>query len=369
MLFDESGHPVDSKKLATLSPAQAAKCQWRRCYKLVSLLHTDRAGSFFVYAGIALVPGNASECPVLWKMVDDFVATVGKGVLRHLILDRGFIDGAAIGRAKVKHGIDTTIGVRRNMNIYADAVGLSSFTDTDWQPQVLRGDAPTKGSPRGQLLDPARAVPLRLREAKRQQTIAARRLAQGLPPRAVTPLLTWSTKLPRTTSFESCPVPLDVVLCTTDKNPLADDAWAIMTTAEDPDARSVADRYALRTTIEERHRHIKAFWDIADFTSCNLSLVVNQVVFTLLTYSLLQMQLFRRGQEALNKATKWRAMEKLAPVAEDITIFSDQYYARFTTYEYTELAMSVPEEAKPRLRAKLKTRQRERLHALGPAPP
>jgi hypothetical protein len=74
----------------------------------------------------------------------------GKGVIRHLILDRGFIDGAAIGRAKIEHGMDATIGVRRNMNIYADA------------------------------------------------------------------------------------------------------AWALMTTGENPDARSVTDRCDLRTTIEER---------------------------------------------------------------------------------------------------------------------
>jgi hypothetical protein len=370
MLFDESNHPISTKELAALSPARAARCQWRRCYKLVSLLHTDRTGSFFLYAGLAVVPGNASECPVLWRMVDAFVAAVGQGVMRQLILDRGFIDGAAIGKAKREYGIDTTIGVRRNMCIYQDAVGLCGLADAEWHAHAPHEVDPTRKSPRGELLDPSRAIPLRLREAKRQQTIAAKRLAQGLPPRPAKAVLSWAAKIPRTTSFDSCPVPLDIVLCTTDKNPLADDAWAIMTTAEDPDTGSVLARYALRTTIEERHRHIKLFWDIADFTSCNLSLIVNQVLFTLLTYSLLQMQLFRRGQKALNKATKPRQMEKLTPVAEDITIFTDQYYARFTTYDYTELVLSVPEAVKPRLQAKLKTRQRERLYAArAPAPP
>ncbi|MFO7534955.1 MAG: hypothetical protein R6X19_04615 [Kiritimatiellia bacterium] len=212
-------------------------------------------------------------------------------------------------------------------------------------------------------------MPLRLREAKRQRTIAAKRLTQGLRPAVAKPALAWITKIPRTTSFDRCPVPLDIVLCTTDKNPHADDAWAIMTTAEDPEATRVLERYALPTTIEERHRHIKAFWDITGFTSCSLELVVNQVVFTLLTYSLLQMQLFRRGQKALNKATKQRLLEKLQPVAEDITVFTDGYYARFTTYDYTVLAMSVPEKAKLCLLEKLNQRQCERLSGLAHAPP
>lgn len=369
MLFDEDGHPVSSKELDSLPPKKAARCQWKRCYKLVSLLHTDRTGSFFLYAALAVVPGNAHECPVFWKLVDDFVASMGKGVIRHLILDRGFIDGAAIAKAKSEYGIDTTIGVRRNMNIYTDALGLAKLSDTQWEPHAPHVVDPAKGSPRGQLLDPSRAVPLRLREEKRQKTIAAKRLAQGLPAAPIKPTLSWATRISRTTSFESCSVPLDIVLCTTDKNPQSEDAWAIMTTVQEPDTKSAIERYALRPMIEERHRHIKGCWDITEFTSCNLSLVVNHVVFTLLTYSLLQMQLFRRGQKALNKATKSRMMEKLAPIAEDVTVFTDQYYARFTTYDYTVLAMSVPETIKPKLIARLNRKQRERSQALGPAPP
>lgn len=369
LLFDEDDHLVSKKDLDSLPPKRAARCRLRRCYKLVNLLHTDPTGSFFIYAGLAVVPGNAHECPVFWKLVDDFVAAMGKGIIKHLILDRGFIDGAAIAKVKTEYGIDTTIGVRRNMSIYTDAVGLATFSDTEWEAHAPNVTDPKKGSPRGELLDPSRAIPLRLREAKRQQTIAAKRQAQGLPAKPVKSTLSWTTKIPRTTSFDSCSVPLDIVLCTTDKNPHAEDAWAIMTTAQDPDAKSVIERYALRTTIEERHRHIKCFWDISGFFSCNLSMVVNQIVFTLLTYSLLQMQLFRIGKKALNKATKSRMMEKLAPIEEDIIVFTDQYYARFTTYEYTELAMSVPEKFKPKLRAQLHRRQRERNQALGPSPP
>jgi hypothetical protein len=363
MLFDEHNHPVSQDELARMTPAQAAHVRWRRCYKLVSLLHTNETGDFFLYAGLAVVPGNDHESPVFWKMVDDFVAALGKGVIRHLILDRGFIDGAAIGRAKLKYGIDTTIGVRRNMDAYRDAVGIAALPDTAWQRHT-RKDQPVEPPVKRHLLDASHAASMRLREAKRQRTLACQRQERGLP--EPLPQSQWIAKIDRTTSFDGCPVPLDVVLCTPDKNPKSDDAWAIMTTAEDANATTPVDRYGLRVAIEERHRHIKCFWDITDFKSPNMELVVNQVVFTLLTYSLLQQHLLRRGRKALNKASKSRLFEKLRPVAEHVTVFTDQRYARFTACEYTLMVMDVPESARDKLRARLNQRQREFHRGLDP---
>src|SRR5690606_21402880 len=109
LLFDENNHPVSSKELKRMDPAKAARCAWRRCYKLVSLIHTDLEGSFFTYAAIALVPGNAHESPILWSMVDNFVGEMGTGVIKRLILDRGFIDAESVGNAKSVYGIDVTI--------------------------------------------------------------------------------------------------------------------------------------------------------------------------------------------------------------------------------------------------------------------
>src|SRR6266511_4789024 len=39
LLFDEHNHPIDSKEV---SAEQRVRCQWKRCYKLVSLVHTNR---------------------------------------------------------------------------------------------------------------------------------------------------------------------------------------------------------------------------------------------------------------------------------------------------------------------------------------
>ncbi len=366
MYFDEHNRLVSKEALSRMTPTQAARVTRRRCYKLISLLHTNETGEFFLYAGIAVVPGNSHESPIFWKMVDDFVAQVGKGVIRDLILDRGFIDGKSIGRAKLEYGIDTTIGVRSNMDAYKDAVGIATMSDTPWveyKPETQLFKLPVKK----RLTKAEYAESLRQREEKRQQTLTRKRIEQGVPEKLPTPK--WITKVSRTTSFSSCPVPLDVVICTPDKNPMSDDSWAVMTTAEDDKAGAVFDRYGLRTTVEECHRHIKCFWDITDFKSTNLNLITNQVVFTLLTYTLLQQQLLRQGRKALNKATKSRMLEELQPVAEYIIVFTDQHYALFDTYEYTELVMSVPEASRAKLAARIKKRKMERYTKNAQAPP
>ena len=131
LLLDEHNHPVDSKKL---SPSQRARCRWRRCYKLVSLIHTNRAGEFFLYAGLKLVSGNCHECPLLYELVEEFVSSHGKGVIKRLILDRGFLDGPAIGRCKRDWNMDVLIPLRRRMDLYADVVGLAESGELDFQP-------------------------------------------------------------------------------------------------------------------------------------------------------------------------------------------------------------------------------------------
>jgi len=102
MLFDEHNHPVSSK---TVSREQRARCVWRRCYKFISLIHTNRSGDFFIYGAVKVVAGREHECPLLYRMVEQFVEFHGKGIIKKLILDRGFLDGPNIGRCKLQWGL------------------------------------------------------------------------------------------------------------------------------------------------------------------------------------------------------------------------------------------------------------------------
>ena len=77
-----------------------------------------------MYAAVAVVPGNANECPVLYELVRQFVERVGQGVIKRLILDRGFIDGKNIARCKQEWGIDVLLPMKRKMDIWEDAWAL-----------------------------------------------------------------------------------------------------------------------------------------------------------------------------------------------------------------------------------------------------
>src|SRR5712691_11918573 len=66
LLFDEHNHPVDAK---TVDVADK-RYQWRRCYKVVSLIHVNRSLDLFLTVAARVVPGNGHECPILYALVD-----------------------------------------------------------------------------------------------------------------------------------------------------------------------------------------------------------------------------------------------------------------------------------------------------------
>ena len=367
MLFDEHNHPVSKKREKNMSAADLKKCQWRRCYKMVSLLHTNENGDFFLYAAVRVLPGNAHECPVLWEMVDEFVSLMGKGVIKDLILDRGFLDGEQIAKAKLQYGIDVTIGVRRNMNVLEDALGLVKLPEVQWQSYKREASEPPIPFKR-HYTDVPRPEHIQKREAARQRTLAAKRAEGVLPPIKESEEI-MMTRLRGLNTWSSCSVPLDLVLCRDRQDENLEDCWGILSTAQDEQATPAVKRYHLRVLIEERHRHLKCFWDLAEFTSPNFALVVNQIIFTALTYTLLQQQILKQARKALNKATKKRLLEELVTAPTYITVFTDQYYGTFHNLEYTDMALSVPEEARQKLRILIKKKKREMCLAIAKAHP
>lgn len=369
MLFDEHNHPVGKEREQKMTPAELKRCQWRRCYKMISLLHTNEAGDFFLYAGLRIVPGNEHECPILWEMVDEFVSAMGKGLIKDLILDRGFLDGQAIAKAKSRYGIDVTIGVKHNMNVLEDALALAKLPEVEWEHYTREAPEPPVPYTRHCTQAP-RPERLEKREAARQETLAAKRAAGQLPPRNE-PERLMATRIKNLTSWSSCPVALDLVLCRSPEDQDMEECWGILSTAGDEQcAVPVIKRYHNRVGIEERHRHLKCFWDLADFTSPCFALVVNQIVFTALTYSLLQQQILRQARKALNKASKSRMIEELVPTSNHVIVYTDHYYAMFSTLEYTGMVLDVPDAARDKLRDLIRRKQSgTRLSLLADASP
>jgi hypothetical protein len=356
LLFDEHNHPVSKKQQAAMTPAQRDRCRWRRFYKAVLLLHCDAAGERFVVVGIRVLRAGESEGSALWPLVDTFVERL-PGVMKVLLLDRGFINGPQMGRLKTEHGIDTVIPIRSDMDILEDVRGLTKLETTQWEayePDHRPSLPPLKSS-----ADTSRAAhPVaKKRERRRQQTLAAQRVAaeqQTTPDPSRVRERTWIARFPQLTSWSDCPVPLTGVYS---RDVFADGHetnWLLVTTSQQWTARQVRDLYGLRTDIEERHRQVKCFWDLTRFHSTAHSLIVSQTVFVCLTYSLLQLHLLHQGHEELNRRT-WPTSRRLLPDGDRVIIYRQQYFGFFTLLEHTELTLSL--EGKARQRALAKTRR------------
>jgi hypothetical protein len=355
--FDKDNHPISQKDYEEMSDSQRAGCQWRRCYKMVTLLHTNRTPDLFVFVGVRLVSGKDHECPVLYEMVDDFVGAVGRGVMKRLIVDRGFLDGASISHCKSDHGIDVLIPVRRSMDIYTDAMTLFGQGEVKWQTWE-EPVQPVKPLPR------PRPKAVERREKKRQETL--RELAAEKPPIPPERLVVKAevAAIGGFSSWSSCTVPLSVVA---NREHYADghvETWLLLDTREVEDPREARREYHLRTAIEERYRQLKCFSDLVHFTSRALSLVVNQIVFVLLAYSLLQIYLAQKGREELNKRTPPRIRRQLLPSENHLIVCWKNYYGLFDPYEYTELILSFGEAARRKILEKSRRMRRQLLEGI-----
>jgi hypothetical protein len=357
LLFDEHNHPVSKQQEQELTKAQRARCRWRRCYKAVLLLHCDEAGERFVVTGVRLLREKESEATALWPLLETFLAAVGPGVMKVLLVDRGFINGEKIGWLKRDHEIDTVIPIRSDMNLQEDVRGLMKLPTT-WEPYEPAHRLPLPDPTRVSPPDTSGAHPTaEKRERTRQRTLArqkAKAVKQSPPDPSTVRERTLIARFPGLTSWWDCPVPLTGVYSRDVYADGHEEGWLLVTTNENWPAARVRDLYGVRTDIEERHRQIKCFWDLTRFRSTAWSLVLNQLVFVCLTYSLLQIHLLRHGHQELNRRT-WPTSRRLLPDGDRVIIYRQQCFAFLTLLEHTELTLSL--EGKARRKALLKARR------------
>ncbi len=363
MLFDENNHPVDPEQYKKMTEAQKVRCRWKRCYKMVTLLHTNRNRDFYVFVAVKVVSGKPHECPVLYEMVQQWVEAVGPGVIKRLILDRGFIDGEAISRCKTRYGIDILIPIRSNMDLYGDALALFRESDVEWLEYKEREEE-TK--------EPVRLRPKTIlkREKSRQKKLQQLKEQQPPPPPEKTLVKTESASIGEFRTWSSCTVPLTVVA---NREHYADghqETWFLIDTQEVQDPRQSRQEYGLRPSTEERYRQLKCFTDLTHFTSPAFSMVINQVVFIMLAYDLLQIYLLRQGRKDLNQKTLPRIRQQLLPSDNYILVYYQNYYALFRPFELVGFVVTLNEQARKKIAAKCQRIGRE-LNGLmqNPRPP
>jgi hypothetical protein len=363
LLFDEDNHPISLEQSKKMTEAQKRRCQWRRCYKMVTLLHTNRRRDFFVFVAVKVISGKDHECPVLYELVKQFVEAVGPGVIKRLILDRGFLDGVAIALCKKKYGIDILIPLRRNMDLYGDAMALFQESDVDWVECKEREE---------EVKEPIRPKPkvILKREKKRQKRLRQLKEQQPPPPPEKILVKTEAASIGEFRSWSSCTVPLTVVA---NREHYADghrEIWFLIDTQEVQDPSQIRQEYHLRPSTEERYRQLKCFSDLTHFTSRAFSMVVNQVIFIMLAYNLLQLYLLHQGRKELNPKTLPRIRQQLLPSDNHIIVYWQNYYSLFRPFELVGFVVMLGEEARKKIAAKCRRIGRE-LNGLmqNPRPP
>jgi hypothetical protein len=363
LLFDKDGHPLSRKDHEKMTDEQKMRCQWRRCYKMVTLLHTNPRLEFFLFVAVKVILGKDHECPVLYELVKQFVEVMGKGVMKRLILDRGFLDGKAISICKKDYGIDILIPVRRDMDLYEDAMALFGLPEVDWvgweEPVVDSTELPR-----------SRPEPIVKREEKRQKKLRQIKEQKPSPPPEKTIVKREAAVIGEFRSWSSCTVPLTVVA---NREHYADghqETWLLIDTKQVRDPTQSHQQYHLRTTIEERYRQLKCFTDLTHFTSRAFSMVVNQVVFTMLAYNLLQLYLLRQERRDLTKKTPPLIRQQLLPSANHIIVFWQNYYGLFSPFEFTEFIVTLGEQARKKIADKCRHLRRELTEVMrNPRPP
>jgi len=350
--FDEHNHPISQAEEDALPKAAKRRCHWERCYKAVTLLHTNLQQDLFLYGGARILPGRASEVPYLKDLPAAFAKAVGRGVLKILIHDRGFIDGAATGLLKQEHGIDSVFPLKSGMTIYDEARRLSEVDETPWQTFTPTPKAPPP-------VPPQRPESIRRREQKRMATRQLRGI--GRKQQAVRVLNVELKAVRDHRTWDSCPVPVHVVLLREYRSDGKCLEWALATTKDFTDPLEIWQLYQVRTAIEERHRQLKCFWDLTSFRSPAFSLVVNQVVFVLLAYTLVQLFLKDTNQGLVAGKVRERLLQMLMPEEDLLYLYCDGRFATFTGLELMGHALDLDEGPRRRMRGVIRQLRQARF--------
>jgi hypothetical protein len=209
--------------------------------------------------------------------------------------------------------------------------------------------APSPGAP---------AVPVHRQEKIReleeagQPTLALRRAEAAQKTPSEERARSEVAAVPDLRMLSTCPVPIHALVNREIHSDGHREHWVLLDTAALPEPLATREEYGLRTSIEERHRQLKCFSDLAGFTSRRLSLVANQVVFVSLMYSLLEWYWQRIRRPESNPRTTARAFDQLRPTRTVIPIFYQGYVARLAPVEYQELLLTLQEEARLKILAK-----------------
>lgn len=111
----------------------------RTGYKLLLLQQVEQDRHYAICA--ILLPANVHESQYLLPLLDKGIHLLGKGVIRTLLIDRGFLDGHNLFRLKDEYKIDFIIPGRDDLDVVKDAEGITQLPSMGLQPVAPKTEA------------------------------------------------------------------------------------------------------------------------------------------------------------------------------------------------------------------------------------
>jgi hypothetical protein len=231
------------------------------------------------------------------------------------------------------------------MNIWEDAWALGK--ECPWQP--LPAVYPQNQAPPSH-----RPEVIVRRELKRQKTLAAKKAKEPAPDPAKVLLGTQICPIKGFTSWTECTVPINVLLVRETYADGHQEQWALMSTADFSDPRQHKEQYDLRVKIEERHRTLKCFHDLSDFSSRSFNVIAAQVVFILLSYTLRQWQLWKLLKQELAGTSPGLLRRQLNLHNQFVVIYYEHAYTQMPLVSFSRELLEMEPPARAKALAKLR---------------
>ena len=228
------------------------------------------------------VPAEEAEISVGRQLVADAEAILGVGAIKHLLIDRGYLDGAWLTTLH-QRGTRVTIGVREDMLILEDMKNLSHLPRMTWEtvdPPNIHSDP----KPRREIMS------LPAMEAE------------------------WAT----------CEVSLSGCLIR-DTYPDKVCYRGLVTTEPDIPASEILRDDRRRWTLEEVYMTLTRYWHCDDLPPCRLGVAYALVHFALVAYTLLGFYL--QETDTVADITTWNSAPPPLPLPErELAIYAGPYF-------------------------------------------
>jgi hypothetical protein len=242
------------------------------------------------------VPESVNETQAGKKVFAAAEEAYGKGTIRHLLVDRGFVDGAWITKL-YERGTRVTIGVKEDMLVMEELKNLSHLPDAEWTPaeppKIHDGPVP-------------------------ERTVMGFDHLQG--------------------EWDSCDAPLSGCLIR-DIYPKKTTYQGLVTTAPTASPTEILEDNGKRWTLEEVYMTLTLHWDFDDLAPSRLGVALAMVHFALVAFTLLGFYL--QETEAADALETLIMGPPSLPLPErELAVYAGSHFTLLLASELLEIILS-----------------------------